>query len=53
MCQSLLKIWRNARQAQIFSLDKAIWRRNTFVYFKSNQRRPAEKDVLGWRFGRF
>lgn len=24
-----------------------------FVYFKSNQRRPAEKDVPGWRFGRY
>ena len=45
--KSLFKIWRNARQAQIFSLDKAIWRRNTLCIssqINAGQRKKMCRD---------
>ena len=48
----------------VFTAEDAGWARDFFagqgdltqeyfVYFQSNQRGPAEKDVPGWRFDRF
>ena len=35
------------------SAQDATLTQEYFVYFKSSQRGPAEKDVPGWRFDRF